>query len=288
MSERLLVEREDPTWIEGGAGLVCVDDGGGSCPGPEPEGARPAVFFIHGLGGSSAVWRHHLAHQRRVRRAAAMDVRGMGRSQLADEAEMSIEAYAQDARLVIERLGLRRLVLVGHSFSGAILARLGTLLPDRVLGMLFVDTAVNAVHTPPEESAALRRELTERFAEAAVEWMEPMMVGCTEELKAELREGQRSSNPRGFLGGYEAGLLFDARPHLDAFSGPRISVVAERFLHPGALHLRYRRRSPTGAPSVIKGVVMPEVSHWPMLDRPAEFDQILDGLLAQVEAKAGP
>ena len=76
-----------------------------------------ALVFLHYYGGSSRTWRFVMdALSPRVR-TVATDHRGWGRSEAPADG-YSIEDLADDAQGVIEAMGLRRFVLVGHSMGG--------------------------------------------------------------------------------------------------------------------------------------------------------------------------
>src|SRR5262245_9435020 len=73
-------------WIAGPAGNLYVRDGGGAA---EPADALP-VLFLHSLAGNGGQWALQLDHLRRHRRAAAVDLRGHGESDPAEDGDYSI------------------------------------------------------------------------------------------------------------------------------------------------------------------------------------------------------
>src|SRR5437667_5995364 len=100
-------------WIEGTLGRLRVDDGG--------RGGLP-VLFVHGNGGNRTQWKAQLEHLRQTRRAVAFDLRGMGDSEPAGDADYSVAGFSQDVAAIADALGLERFVLAGHSFGGAVVA----------------------------------------------------------------------------------------------------------------------------------------------------------------------
>ncbi len=76
-----------------------------------------ALVFLHYYGGSSRTWRLVMdALSARVR-TIATDHRGWGRSEAPSDG-YRIEDLANDGQGVVEAMGLRRFVLVGHSMGG--------------------------------------------------------------------------------------------------------------------------------------------------------------------------
>src|ERR1700758_3385648 len=88
------------------------------------EGEGPLVLLVHGFPESWYSWRHQLpALADAGFRAAAIDVRGYGRS----SAPLDIEAYGMlhhvnDNLGIIEALDEQRAVIVGHDWGAPIAA----------------------------------------------------------------------------------------------------------------------------------------------------------------------
>jgi pimeloyl-ACP methyl ester carboxylesterase len=122
------------------------------------EGEGPLVLLVHGFPESWYSWRHQLpALARAGYRAAAIDVRGYGRS----SAPLEIEAYGMlhhvnDNLGVLEALAQPSAVIVGHDWGAPIAANSALLRPD-------VFTAV-ALLSVPYTPAGPRRP-TEAFAQ---------------------------------------------------------------------------------------------------------------------------
>jgi pimeloyl-ACP methyl ester carboxylesterase len=248
--------------IAGPQGRLFVDDGG--------HGGLPALF-VHGNGGNSTQWAAQLAHLRASRRAAAFDLRGMGRSALPADGDYSVEGFAQDVAAVADALGFQQFVLVGHSFGGAVVAAYAGSHPDRLAGLVFADSAGDLRATPREEIEKLRAGLAtesyERFTEA---WFSAILARATDRTRTEVLRSLRAT-PREVFVGATMG-LYDF-PFADSFarySGPRLSIASFLADNPLAVH-----RSTPGLPiREIRGA-----SHWLMMDRPDEFNRILDEFL---------
>ena len=96
-----------------------------------PGEGRPIVF-LHGIFASSEVWTEVCDDLGRP--CVAFDLPGFGGSDLPSSPDVS--AYAADIAAGIDALGLERFELVGHSFGGAVAARLAELLPTRVTSLM--------------------------------------------------------------------------------------------------------------------------------------------------------
>jgi pimeloyl-ACP methyl ester carboxylesterase len=100
--------------------------------------AAPLVLAVHGITSSSRTW---LATARALGDRApllAVDLRGRGRSS-GLPGPFGIDAHVRDLLAVLDRLGLERPVVAGHSLGAYIAARLAVRHPDRVGRLVLVD-----------------------------------------------------------------------------------------------------------------------------------------------------
>jgi YbgC/YbaW family acyl-CoA thioester hydrolase len=104
----------------------------------EVAGSGPAVLFIHGYPLDRSIWRHQIDSLDGFRRIAP-DLRGMGRS-AAPDLGYSMATYAEDLAGVLEALGEESAVLCGLSMGGYIAFEFLRRWPDRVRGLILMDT----------------------------------------------------------------------------------------------------------------------------------------------------
>lgn len=86
----------------------------------EEQGKGDPVLLLHGLGASSYSWRHIAPALARTHRVITLDLRGFGRSDKPFDQRYAAADQAAHVTAFIERRGLRRLTIVGHSFGGAV------------------------------------------------------------------------------------------------------------------------------------------------------------------------
>jgi pimeloyl-ACP methyl ester carboxylesterase len=78
-----------------------------------------AFVFLHYWGGSARTWHHVIDGLASQARCVAIDFRGWGTSK-AHDGRYDLNAMAQDVAEVIAALGLKRVILVGHSMGGKV------------------------------------------------------------------------------------------------------------------------------------------------------------------------
>lgn len=122
----------------------------------EVAGCGMPVLFVHGgLGGGagSATFRqHHMAELTRQAQVIAFDRRAAGGSET-PAAGYSFDQFAGDIFALLDHLGHRRAVLMGHSAGGPQVLQAALASPERVIGLILSSTASQTVNVPPELAA---------------------------------------------------------------------------------------------------------------------------------------
>lgn len=125
--------------------LHAVDSGGEGTP----------LVVVHGLMGSADNWRSLSRQWQRKRRVVAVDLRNHGRSPHAPG--MHYAEMADDLVASLDRLGIERCHLLGHSMGGKVAVTLARQAADRVASLLVADIApVRYGHDHEAIFAALR------------------------------------------------------------------------------------------------------------------------------------
>ncbi len=257
------VESAGQGFVEGRQGRLRVDDGG--------SGGGIAVLFVHGNGGNRTQWAGQLRHLRASRRAAAFDLRGMGESEIAGNGDYSVEGFAEDVAAVADALHLGRFVLVGHSYGGAVVAAYAGKHPDRLAGLVFADVAGDIRSPLPEP---LRRGLQpENYEDFTRRWFEGILAKGTDATKEAVFQSLHATRHEVFIAATTGLYTFDPAAALSRYLGPRLHIASFLADNPVAIHRAFKDMPVR---------VIPDASHWLMLDRSEEFNRFLDEFLAGV------
>ncbi|GAA2838125.1 alpha/beta fold hydrolase [Nonomuraea rubra] len=179
------------------------------------QGSGPLVLLVHGFPESWYSWRHQLpALAAAGFRAAAIDVRGYGRSSApAGVADYRMLAHVADNAAVVRGLGESSAVIVGHDWGSSIAANSALLRPDlfRAVGLLSVPYAPRGPHRPTAAFAAMGGE-------------EEFYVGY---FQAEGRaEAEIEPDVRGWLAGFYTALSAEGK---GAYFVPEGGRLRDRF-----------------------------------------------------------
>jgi pimeloyl-ACP methyl ester carboxylesterase len=109
-----------------------------------PESAQTTIVFIHGFGGSTFSWRHNVPFfADQGYRVCSLDLKGFGLSYKDFASDYSHRAQAGLLAEVLARLEIDQAYFVVHSMGTSVMLHFAHLYPEKVLGLISVDGAVN-------------------------------------------------------------------------------------------------------------------------------------------------
>jgi pimeloyl-ACP methyl ester carboxylesterase len=109
-----------------------------------PSIAAPGLLLHHGLASSQRIWDLMLPRLTRRFRVVTYDARGHGLS-AKPSGGYGFDPIVADARAVIRAAGLRRPIVVGHSWGATVALELAARHPRAVSGAVLVDGGIGAL-----------------------------------------------------------------------------------------------------------------------------------------------
>jgi pimeloyl-ACP methyl ester carboxylesterase len=229
------------------------------------------VLFVHAFAGSSGQWSAQLAHLRTTRRAIALDLRGHGQSAAPGNLDYRVESLAKDVLRVADALDVKRFVLVGHSLGGAVAASVVNAQPDRVAGLVLVATPGKV---PAEQAADILARIESDYNLVMKEHWTRLLEGAQPNVRARVHNDMARVSKDAALEMIEATFEFDPLPGLLKYQGPKLAIVTT----PGETPYDLHKLAPDLPHVLIEGT-----SHWPQMDKPVEFNRVLDEFLLRVK-----
>jgi 3-oxoadipate enol-lactonase len=234
------------------------------------RGRGTPVVLVHGVGGNHHFFDAQIDHLQGRRRVLAYDQRGCGESALSPRNLYDIDTLSVDLRAVLDAFS-ERAILVGHSLGAHVIARFAEKYPARAAALVFIDapgdvrTSVTALVTElqPRDQAGFRAGVDQFF--------EPLLQGARPATREAVLASMHATR-REVLQGMLVSLgAWDPAPVLAGYAGPMVAIVGQD--NKKALHHADPR---------IRAVLVPQSSHWPMLDQPERVNAVLDEVLAAV------
>lgn len=269
--------------VAGPAGALHIVDHPAAVPRPDAGAgsSREAlpVVLVHGMVGHAGFWEAPLAHTSGRRRAVAIDLRGHGASEPPPDADYTPSACAADVLAVLDALDLPRVALVGHSYGTLVALATAAARPQRVARLVLADPPRDFTQLPAEVQAQqfppyLAALAGDGWRDIAVAMFSEALAGSTPATR-EVVLARLAATPHDRLLGMTQSLLqFESVSALDRYlaaPGARAhAILAPSNAWPQSLHaLR----------PALTAVVLPETSHWLMLDAPAAFAAELEAWL---------
>jgi len=261
-------------WIAGPSGNLFVRDGGQAAA---AGAGRVPILFVHSLGGNGGQWALQLDHLRRHRRAAALDLRGHGDSDPADDGDYSIAGLAADVAAVADELDLRHFVLAGHSLGASVAIEYAAHHPERVAGLLLVDPNGDQTQIPAGQLDSFLQAVQAEPLREMEGYFRQILAGGDRAAAGWVLEDLRLTDEGALAGALEAGSRYSPLAPLARYTGPKLSVISDMNRLPFSLH-KLVPDLPTR--------LLPGTGHWLMMDCPEPFNHILDEFLESVERGA--
>jgi pimeloyl-ACP methyl ester carboxylesterase len=235
------------------------------------------LVFVHGWCTDMSYWDAQIPSFRVYYRVVKLDLAGHGRSG-SDRQDWTMEAFGQDVAAVVNKLDLRDIILVGHSMGGPVILESARLLPDRVIGLVGVDT-FSDIYLAPFSSEQIEVSL-EPFRQDFAEGMRRYVLenyfrfSSSDRLKKRVILEMADMPEHIGIASLEQLLLYDAAPTLQQLSIPIRSINADRPL------VYFRRiRDNTGN---FTNKFLSNVGHFLMLEQAEVFNRTLADFLGQI------
>jgi pimeloyl-ACP methyl ester carboxylesterase len=181
---------------------------------------------------------------------------------------------AQDVQTVIDQLGIQRFILVGHSMGGSVAVAYAGAYPQRVTGLFLVDPSGDSTQMPVEEIQQYLGALeSDAYSNVVEGYWNQILAGSTETTEAKVMQDLRDTSKATVVGIFKELFKYNPVPALERYNGPKLSVITALNETPYSLH-----RLVSDPPhEMITGT-----GHWLQLDKPEEFNRIMDEFLTSI------
>ena len=245
---------------------------------------KVAVVLLHCWACDRSFWKEQVEPLSRRFRVVTVDLGGHGASG-ADRARFTVTSLGADVEAVVRALKLERVVLVGHSMGGPVALDAARRMPGRVAGIVVVDSLHDVEAKAPREAVEKMAALYEEDFRGTMASMVPRMFPPNADPAVVEFVVSRASATRP---GPALALLRDY-PDLDLARWMEDAKVPVRALQSGPPMSPPTRMGNNRKHGNYDASFLDGVGHYPMLERPVEFNRRLEAAVAEVLALApGP
>jgi pimeloyl-ACP methyl ester carboxylesterase len=239
---------------------------------------EPALVFIHGGLADRSFWESELRNLSGDHRVIAIDLAGHGESG-SNRRKWGIPEFGADVRAVADAEGVKSMVLFGNSLGGPVAIEAALLLGDKVLGVVGVDTFQSLTYlVTPEEARQRAEAFREDYSGSLKQMVKALFHPDADPAIVADAEQRMQATPPGAA--YQ--MFLSMAGYMPATSARHLAVPLRAIN--GNLY-------PTDVAGVraVKAdfdvAVMTHMGHYPMLERPAEFDRLVMEVVGELTVK---
>jgi pimeloyl-ACP methyl ester carboxylesterase len=230
-----------------------------------------ALVFVHGWTCDQGYWDAQVPAFAKDHRVVTLDLAGHGASDTARK-NWSIPAFGEDVAAVIRALPDKRVILIGHSMGGPVALEAARLVPERVIGVVGVDT-FNDLGGREFDPAVFEKFIAELRKDSAGTTRNFVSTRFFPEdadpaLKKRIADDMASSPPEVAIGSMEAIFAYDIKPAAAALKVPLVAINADLF--PLMNEAAARQVTPS-----FRLVTMKGVGHFLHMEAPDGFNAAL-------------
>lgn len=240
---------------------------------------KAALVFIHGGLADRSFFDGQLRTFADRYQVIALDLAGHGESGR-NRKKWGIQEFGGDVKAVVEAEKLDRVILFGNSLGGPAAVEAALLLPGRIMGVVAIDTFHSVDHKMTAEDARKRAEEFRGDYAGMMKQMIRMLFhpDANPAIMADAEKRMLKTSPDT---GYA---MFMGLGSYDMAAPVRRLAVPLRAIN-GDLY-------PTDIQGVRKtkadfdAIVMQHMGHYPMLERPDEFNRHVASVVKELEGKS--
>ncbi len=243
---------------------------------------QKTLLFLHGWCINKDYWRNQLDYFSKDYKVIAIDLPGFGKSS-AKRDDWTIEQYANDIESFINELSLENIIVIGHSMSGEIMLELAVKNHKSIIGLVGIDNfkTIDVKYSPEQitEMNKFIESLAKAFKTVAPTYAEHMLFHSSTPLAIKERVKQDIFETSADIGFSSLRNLIDYM----TTENDKLNQLNHK------LHLINSNSTPTNVVGLKDNCksdfVLSEINatgHYPMIEKPNEFNQLLQFTLQNI------
>ncbi len=235
-------------------------------------GAGRTIIFVHGWTCDSSSWDGQVPAFSKDYRVITLDLPGHGQTGAPADGKLSMALFADAVEAVRAEAGADKVVLVGHSMGVVVIRQYAIMHPEHVAGLVAVDGPLDLRAFPPEIAKSMPDVTGPNGIEARKTMIKSLFVATTPQA-LQARIMTMMLTPSAQMAAQAQAAMFDpAIRGPDVITAPALSVYAGGGFF--TVDPAVKERLPRW-----EGVKLAGTGHFVMMEKPAEFNQLLRDFL---------
>lgn len=245
----------------------------------EERGAgEPSLVFLHYWGGTHRTWNKVAAELQSSYRIVTYDMRGWGQSG-ATENGYSIAALADEATALIQHLGLKKYVLIGHSMGGKVAQLVASRNPAELVGLILVAPATPTPSHLPDEAKQQQVHAYDN-RETVIQTIAFLTARTPDaETVEQIVQDSLSGTPEAKLAWPISAMLEDISPEVSKITVPTLVLAGE---HDRLDSVEQHRREVIARISGARLEIISDSGHLLPIDEPVRTARAIDQFVRQL------
>jgi pimeloyl-ACP methyl ester carboxylesterase len=229
---------------------------------------EPALVFIHGGLANRGFWDGQLAEFAGRHKTIALDLAGHGESGV-NRTKWGMPEFGADVKSVVDAEKVKKVILFGNSLGGPVAVEAALLLPGRVIGVVGVDTFQALDQKIPPEQVKQRAEMFERDYAGSLKVMVGMLFhkDADPAIMADAEKRMSGTSPAAAKAMFLSMAGYDQAAAIRRLTVPLRAINGD--LYPTDIQANRKIKPDFDA------VIMTHMGHYPMLERPEEFNRLV-------------
>lgn len=253
----------------------------------------PPFVFVHGFGCARADWDAQVEHLAPRHETIAVDLGAHGASPGGPE-HARIETHGREVADLVTALGLRSVILVGHSMGCRVVVEAALNLSASVAGVVLVDGSRLAAAGSSAHEATREQIASLGYGEFVKPLFAAMFSPAYDRTKADAIIARAAAMPPHIAGPLFADIgRWDAEKMDAAFAGLRVPLMLIQTTYQDEKRQRRSLEQGQSSPYLdfVRGAVprarievIPGVGHFPQLEKPETVNALLTAFVNDVKA----